>query len=466
MKSSLAQTIIPLSLLGGALAGVIQVPRGEPDYDDKKHHDPEPKKHHDKGGHDHGNDVSPEFIGCVSQVFFDLVSHDRNFDGDFTKQANLQECIDHCVDEEFRYTYWDADRKKCYCSPAQRPNADQIRDNDDDTGKCKEEDAIVFLNNAQFRFGGCFETPDEILKPVAQSSATSVRECFTFCDQPCRDQFIEVVAITPRFENALYSFNYLCQCFDLEYYEHYDASPLANRTCAIDSIFGYARAPEDDGHHGKKTVKRAWYDDEESNYKKHDDNEDEDYDYGKDHDDEDDEDDDTRKKHHEEEDDEDEDYDNKKHHDDKEEDEDYDDNKKHHDDSEDEGDSKKHHGDDDDNDEDYDQYKKHHDDDDEDDEDYDKKHHEEDDDDEDYDHHKKHDDDDEEYNYGKKHGDDDDDKDDEYKGYKGNDNEDDDDYHYKGKDHKGYHEDEDNDYDHKGKHEEDPDYDYGKKGDI
>ncbi|OCF32779.1 hypothetical protein I316_05414 [Kwoniella heveanensis BCC8398] len=451
MKSSLAQSIIPLSLLGGALAGVIQVPRGEYDHDDKKHYDP--KKHHDNGD----SDTSPEFIGCVSRVFFDLVSHDENFDGDFTKQDNLQECIDHCVDEEFRYTYWDADRKKCYCSPAQRPNADQIRDNDNDTGRCKEEDAIVFLNNAQFKFGGCFHSVDDV-KPVAQSSATSVRECFTFCDQPCRDEFIEVVAITPRFENALYSFKYLCQCFDLEYYNHYDHysysgnyddNYLVNRTCAIDSIFGYARAPEDDGHHGKKEVRRGWYDDEESNYHKHGEDEDEDYNIGKDHDDKDDEEDEDHhkgKKDHDDEDDEDDDddYDNKKHHEDDDDDEgenpDY---GKHEDD----------HDEDEDEDEDPDYGKKHHDkhdDDEDDDEDYGYKKHDdhEEEDEDDYDHYKKngHDDDeDEEYHKGKKHGDEDEDEDSYHKGK----------YHHDDDD-----EDEDHDYGYKGKHEEDPDYHY------
>ncbi|WVQ97239.1 hypothetical protein IAU59_004349 [Kwoniella sp. CBS 9459] len=455
MKSSVLHSLIPLSLLSGALAGVIQVPRGEPDYDDKKNHDPEPKKHHDDGGHNNDTATSPEFIGCVSRVFFELVSHDENFDGDFTEQANLQECIDHCVYEKFRYTYWDADRKTCYCSPAQRPNADQIRDNDADTGRCKNEDAIVFLNNAQFKFGGCFEAPDEIIKPVAQSSATSVRECFTFCDQPCRDEFIEVVAITPRFENALYSFNYLCQCFDLKYYEQYDEAPLANRTCAIDSIFGYARASEDDGHNGKKEVKRGWYDDEESNYKKHDEDEDEDYDYGKKHDDDDkDEDEDDGKKHE----DDDEDYDEgKKHHDDEEDDEDY---------------GKKHHDEDDEEDEDYGNGKEDEEDDNGEDEDYDdyKKHDDDEEDDEDYNGGKKHDDDDEdegegEYK-GKQH---EEDQDEDYDhGYKkGGDDDEEEDYgHYKGKDHQDYDEDEDYDYHYKGKNEEEPDYNDGKKGEY
>ncbi|WWC66418.1 uncharacterized protein I206_100320 [Kwoniella pini CBS 10737] len=266
MYASLTKTLLPLSLLSSTLAGVIRI-RG----DDEDNSSSDPKKHHNDNNKDHNdndnnsNPVSPEFIGCVSRTFFNLVSSDDNFDGDFSEQPDLQTCISYCVDDKFRYTYWDANKKQCYCSPAQRPDAAQIRDNDVKTGRCKNRDAIVFLNNATFKFGGCFDPPSGNVSsygvtPVARFSTTSVRDCFVHCDEPCRNQFIDVVGITPRFDPALYSFAYDCECFDIDLSKTY---PLINRTCAIDSVFGYARGePNDDDHH-KKEAKRGEYDDED-----------------------------------------------------------------------------------------------------------------------------------------------------------------------------------------------------------
>ncbi|WVW82213.1 hypothetical protein I302_104219 [Kwoniella bestiolae CBS 10118] len=407
MYTNLAHTIIPLSLLGSTLAGVIRI-RGEDDnnYDPKKHHDDNDKDHND---HDYHEEVSPEFIGCVSRTFFNLVSSDDNFDGDFTEQPDLNTCIDHCVDEKFRYTYWDADRKQCYCSPTQRPDADQIRDNDSVTGRCKNRDAIVFLNNANFKFGGCFDRGSGSdyygVTPVARFSTTSVRDCFVLCDEPCRDKFVEVVAITPRFDPALYSFAYDCECFDINYD---DIPPLVNRTCAIDSVFGYARGDHHDDHN-KKEAKRGKYDYDydydygyKGDHKDHEDHKgyDDDEDRDKDHD----------YKHHDEENDydhgKDEEYDPDHHKDDYNNDDSKDygyhhkgkDHDSHKDDDDDEdyspdyGYGKKHHEQEDDHD-DYDYAKKHHEDkeDEEGDEDYHKgKDHEQDDEDEDYDYGKKH----------------------------------------------------------------------------
>ncbi|WWC58568.1 uncharacterized protein I303_101111 [Kwoniella dejecticola CBS 10117] len=262
MYASLAHTVLPLSLLGSALAGVIRI-RGDDDNanptDAKKHHDDDKKHHEDNNSIN--TDVSPQFIGCVSRTFFNLVSSDDNFDGDFTEQPDLQTCIEHCVEDKFRYTYWDADRKQCYCSPAQRPDAEQIRDNDATTGRCKTRDAIVFLNNATFRFGGCFGPLANYtaygVQPVARFSTTSVRDCFVLCDQPCRDQYIDVVAISPRFDPALYAFAYDCACFDIDYHNH---PPVVNRTCAIDSEFAYYREDHHNDDH-KKNSKRGEYDD-------------------------------------------------------------------------------------------------------------------------------------------------------------------------------------------------------------
>ncbi|WWC99608.1 hypothetical protein V866_006512 [Kwoniella sp. B9012] len=252
MYTRLAHTILPLSLLGTTLAG-----------DDH---------------HNNYNETSPQFIGCVSRTFFNLVSSDDNFDDDFTEQPDLNTCIDHCVDEKFRYTCWDADRKQCYCSPAQRPDADQIRDNDSETGRCKNRDAIVsLLNNANFIFGGCFEagTNNYSVAPVARFSTTSVRDSLS--------------SVMSHVETS--SFAYDCECFDVSYD---DIPPLVNRTCAIDSVFGYARVEhkEDDDHH-KKEAKRGKYDyDHDSDYDHgykgdhQDDNKDKDHDY-KHHDDDD-----------------------------------------------------------------------------------------------------------------------------------------------------------------------------------
>nr|XP_018999847.1 uncharacterized protein I203_07733 [Kwoniella mangroviensis CBS 8507]OCF63308.1 hypothetical protein I203_07733 [Kwoniella mangroviensis CBS 8507] len=455
MYTSLAHTILPLSLLGTTLAGVIRI-RGEDDhnYDPKNHQDDHDKDDH----HNHYSETSPQFIGCVSRIFFNLVSSDDNFDGDFTEQSDLNPCIDHCVDEKFRYTYWDADRKQCYCSPAQRPDADQIRDNDSETGRCKNRDAIVFLNNADFIFGGCFDSDssDYGVAPVARFSTTSVRDCFVLCDEPCRDKFVEVVAITPRFDPALYSFAYDCECFDISYD---DLPPLVNRTCAIDSIFGYARDEHKDDDHHKKEGKRGDYDydydyDSESDHGYKGGHRDEDYDR-----------DDDRDKDH--------DY---KHHDD----EDHDHHEK--DDKYDPDYHKNHKGDYNNDDSDHYLYG------------YKGKHHkgdynEEEESDPDYDHGKDydHEEDDEEANYDYDHGKEQDDNQDDgdenhskdydgaeededpnYHSGKGHGNDGDDTEHHKGdnyndEDFDDNHHD-DHDYDHKKKHNDDHDYNYGSYG--
>ncbi|WRT64068.1 uncharacterized protein IL334_000996 [Kwoniella shivajii] len=258
MYTSITHTLIPLSLLGCTLAGVIRIRGDDSSSDTDKHHDD-----HDKGNHhDHlPRQGSTEFIGCVSRTFFNLVAYDNDFDGDLSDQGDLAACLTHCVDKQFRYTYWDGDRKQCYCSPTQRPDAEQIRDNDAVTGQCKDRDALVALNNAKFIFGGCFnQSSVDTITSVARFSTTSVRDCFTFCDQPCRRQPIEVVGATPRYDPALYDFAYDCQCYG---FSSADTPPLFTRVCGIDSIFGYSRTIYPDNDDQRKRVERGEYDGED-----------------------------------------------------------------------------------------------------------------------------------------------------------------------------------------------------------
>ncbi|WRT64091.1 uncharacterized protein IL334_001020 [Kwoniella shivajii] len=162
-----------------------------------------------------GTTYNPVRLACAVAEWFDHVSHDPNFIGILRPETDVWYCRYNCDRDGYTLAYWQTSSKMCYCSLEQDIPADQIGEATAVVDGCWSG-ANARLDDLQADFYDEWCTNSTLHHvPSLTFSSPSILGCIGGCGYPPRVPVKWVyTGVTPRFDETMQEYNYLCQCFN------------------------------------------------------------------------------------------------------------------------------------------------------------------------------------------------------------------------------------------------------------
>ncbi|WWD09353.1 hypothetical protein V865_007476 [Kwoniella europaea PYCC6329] len=165
-----------------------------------------------------GTQYSPERLTCATAEWFDYVSHDPDSVGVLRPESDVWYCRYNCNADNHNLAYWQTSSGLCYCSLEQEVPADQVGNATTNIDGCWSG-TLARLDDLQADYDSEWCTNDLLGQtPYLTFSAPTILGCIGGCGYPPRPidypgTYIYTAA-TPRYDDAMQEYNYLCQCFD------------------------------------------------------------------------------------------------------------------------------------------------------------------------------------------------------------------------------------------------------------